>query len=505
MEFMTHRPSLPIGFQIGSISPVQRALHADQSREIYLLEHSADSDLLLIRAPAESMLRQSEWWGLLGPDLVKEASEDLPQDGRTCVIRIHGSWWPTNVRLIDRSHWRPLVLGSLKMLQTAFKANLRPILCPSLIWISQETQVCIPVCAVPVEAASETTTLRELAAVLLSGSTGIDMDALAANVDQLESWNKGIPSDVLNALIALLSDKASESVSGFEEFENRLAGKPPVRGDASVEIPVGAGHDGLNKIAGMGALKELLRKEVVGPLRRPEIYEKYRIGVPNGILFYGPPGCGKTYMARQLAEELGYFFQDIRPSDIASPFIHSTVTRIRELFDIALEKAPSVLFIDEFDAFVPSRSELSGHQQYKSEEVNEFLANLEGCAARKVLVIAATNAPEKIDPAVRRAGRLDKLVFIPPPDAEARVAMLQFHLQDRPVEPSLDCRGVGVILDGYSASDIRLLVEEAARAACEKAASISTLLLLDAIHRVPPSITPEDEARFRQFQSRGTS
>jgi transitional endoplasmic reticulum ATPase len=221
-------------------------------------------------------------------------------------------------------------------------------------------------------------------------------------------------------------------------------------------------------------------------------------------LLYGPPGCGKTYIARQLAEELGYFFQDIKPSDVASRYIHDTVLRIREMFDLAVEKAPSVLFIDEFDAFSPSRSELGGHQQYKAEEVNEFLANLEGCADRKVLVIAATNLPEKIDPAVRRPGRFDKLIFIPPPDADARLAMLEFHLRQRPVEPDLDIRGVAAILDGYSASDIKMLVEESSRAACENAAAISITILLDALRRVPASISQEDEARFRKFQSRGT-
>jgi transitional endoplasmic reticulum ATPase len=96
------------------------------------------------------------------------------------------------------------------------------------------------------------------------------------------------------------------------------------------------------------------------------------------MLFYGPPGCGKTYIARCLAEELGFFFQYCRPSDVASPFIHDTVRKIRDLFTAAIEKAPSVLFIDEFEAFVPARSELGGFQHYKAEEVNEFLANLEG-------------------------------------------------------------------------------------------------------------------------------
>jgi hypothetical protein len=485
MELMTHRPTLPLGFQLGDFPPVQKALHADESIEVYLLEHSADSDLLLVRTLAAAMQRLIEWWSILGGDLVTEVSEDLGDNTR--AIRIRGHWLPGNITKIDSLQWRPLVLASVKLLQTALDAHFRSNLCPSLLWVSKATPVVIPVCAAPAEGASQAEILHDLTAVLLSGSTGIDIDALAANVDKLRSWNRSIPAGVLDVLIGYLQAKNAEPVSALDEGPHTNENR------------------GLNKVAGMSLLKDQLRKEIIGPLRSPQIYEKYRIGVPNGILFYGPPGCGKTYMARQLAEELGYFFQDVKPSDVASRFIHDTVLRIREMFDLALEKAPSVLFIDEFDAFAPSRSELGGHQQYKSEEVNEFLANLEGCADRKVLVIAATNAPEKIDAAVRRAGRFAKLVFIPPPDAEARIAMLQFHLLDRPVEPDVDIRGVGLVLDGYSASDIRFLVEEAARAACEKAVPISTLILLDTLQRVPPSITPEDEARFRTFQSRGAS
>ena len=123
----------------------------------------------------------------------------------------------------------------------------------------------------------------------------------------------------------------------------------------------------------------------------PELYHRYRVTLPNGILFYGPPGCGKPYIARQLAEALGWSFHYCRPSDIASPFIHESGVKIRQIFREATEQAPSVIFIDEFDAFVPARSGLGSHQQDKAEEVNEFLANLEGCADRKILVIAATN------------------------------------------------------------------------------------------------------------------
>jgi transitional endoplasmic reticulum ATPase len=205
-----------------------------------------------------------------------------------------------------------------------------------------------------------------------------------------------------------------------------------------------------------------------------------------------------------LAEELGWSFQHCRPSDVASPYIHDTVNRIRGIFSTAIEKAPSIVFIDEFDAFVPARSELGGHQQYKAEEVNEFLANLEGCAERKVLVIAATNEPEKIDPAVRRSGRFDKLILIPPPDAEARLAMLQFHLNHRPVEASVDSAGIAAVLEGYSASDIRLLVDEAARMAIRRTELISTGTLLAALERVPASITRDDIQRYSAFRSRGS-
>jgi SpoVK/Ycf46/Vps4 family AAA+-type ATPase len=188
---------------------------------------------------------------------------------------------------------------------------------------------------------------------------------------------------------------------------------------------------------------------------------------------------------------------------VASPFIHETVSRIRAVFNAAIEKAPSIVFIDEFDAFVPARSELGAHQQYKAEEVNEFLANLEGCAERQVLVIAATNESEKIDPAVRRSGRFDKLILIPPPDAEARRAMLEFHLRDRPVEAALDTAGIAAVLEGHSASDIKLLVDEAAKMALKQMEPISTESLLGALGRVPASITADDVQRYATFRERG--
>jgi transitional endoplasmic reticulum ATPase len=253
----------------------------------------------------------------------------------------------------------------------------------------------------------------------------------------------------------------------------------------------------------MHKLKELLRSEVVAPIRNPEPYRRYGLSIPNGLLLYGPPGCGKTYIARQLAEELEHYFVEIIPSELASPYIHQSVIRIREAFDAAAEHAPAVMFIDEFDALVPRREGLGGHQHYKAEEVNEFLANLNGCSEKKIFVIAATNQPDKVDRAVRRTGRLDKLIYVGPPDAEARREMLALHLEGRPVATDFDLAALAEELQGYSASDLRFLVDEAARDALRRRESITHESFRSAMTRVQPSVTPEIEVEFQSIEERG--
>ena len=260
---------------------------------------------------------------------------------------------------------------------------------------------------------------------------------------------------------------------------------------------------GLDSVAGMHVLKEVLRREVVAPIRDPEPFRKYGLSIPNGILLYGPPGCGKTYVARQLADELGHHFVEIIPSEVASPFIHGSVIQIRKLFDAAAEHAPAIVFIDEFEALVPSRETLGGYQDYKSSEVNEFLAHLDNCSEKNIFIIAATNQPEKINSAVRRTGRLDKLIYVGPPDEEARREMLALHLRGRPQATSLDLRAISADTDFYSASDLRFLVDEAARDALSKKEVINKQSFLVAMAKIQPSITPDVETRYRNIQQRG--
>ena len=261
---------------------------------------------------------------------------------------------------------------------------------------------------------------------------------------------------------------------------------------------------GLDKVAGMNDLKELLYDEVVSALREPDDLKAYGLTIPNGILLFGPPGCGKTYIARQLAEELNYFFKEVFPSEIGSTFIHDTTLKIREVFDTAADHAPALLFVDEFEAMVPARRSLGAHQHHTSEEVSEFLKQLEACAQRRIVLIAATNEPWKIDPAVLRTGRLDKLIYVQAPDAKSRSAMLYFHLYGRLQCPGIDVVSFAQSLPGYSASDIKLLVDEAARRARKSRQPISAEHLHTAARElVPPSVTAREELRFLAFAQRG--
>jgi transitional endoplasmic reticulum ATPase len=254
----------------------------------------------------------------------------------------------------------------------------------------------------------------------------------------------------------------------------------------------------------MDDLKALLYDEVVSALREPDDLQAYGLTIPNGILLFGPPGCGKTYIARQLAEELNFFFKEVFPSEIGSTFIHETTLKIRETFDTASDHAPALLFVDEFESMVPARRSLGAHQHHTSEEVSEFLKQLESCAQRRIVLIAATNEPWKIDPAVIRTGRLDKLIYVPAPDAPARAAMLRFHLYGRRQCDGIDVVALADTLPGYSASDLKLLVDEAARRARKARRPISEDDLRHAARElVPASVTPRDELRFLAFGQRG--
>ena len=256
---------------------------------------------------------------------------------------------------------------------------------------------------------------------------------------------------------------------------------------ANVDVQKGKGN-GFKDIAGMDQLKQMLTQKVIFILKDKEKAAKYKLLPPNGMLFYGPPGCGKSFFAEKFAEETGFNFMLVKASDLGSIYVHGSQGKIADLFKKAEETKPTIICFDEFDAFVPNRSNKGAEHQ--AGEVNEFLSQLNNCAQRGIFVIATSNRPDMIDPAVLRTGRIDKLVYVPMPDKDARREMFKIHLDGRPCG-DLDMEHLAELTDGYIASDIAYIVNDAAMGAAFSDKPITQQLLEETISSIHPSLSKE--------------
>lgn len=257
---------------------------------------------------------------------------------------------------------------------------------------------------------------------------------------------------------------------------------------------------GFDCVAGMKPLKSLLINEVIEPLLNPEKFKKFKLGIPNGILLFGPPGCGKTFIVKKLADELGYNFVEMNPSSVATSYVHGAVGNIGKVFEMAKLQAPSIIFIDEIEGLIPKREELSSSADIKKEEINEFLLQLNNAGENKILVVGATNRPHMIDTAILRSGRMDKRIFVGPPDFEARKDLFKICLSGRPYEKDIDFEKLAKMSENYVGSDIELIVTEAARAAVSQDKNmIDEKMLIEAVKKFTPSISPEEIQYYSQF------
>jgi transitional endoplasmic reticulum ATPase len=256
---------------------------------------------------------------------------------------------------------------------------------------------------------------------------------------------------------------------------------------------------GFSAVAGMKNLKEQLRTFVIDALNNPEEHARYGLSIPNGMLLYGPPGCGKTYFAKRFAEEVGKKSIFITPSTLKSRYVNATQENIARLFDVAEKNAPVIIFIDEINELIPNRDS-DAHEMSKSAS-NEMLAQMDQTGERGIFVIGATNYPHLIDPAMLRAGRLEKKIYLPPPDFDARMALFKMYLKNRPADTDTDYAKLAQITENYVSADIQLLVNEASRQALRHKSNISMAMLEDVINNTKPSVSLQELKKYEQIRA----
>ncbi len=269
--------------------------------------------------------------------------------------------------------------------------------------------------------------------------------------------------------------------------------------ERSIERPKIAFAD----VGGMEDLKEEVRMKIIHPLNHPEVYKVYGKEIGGGILMYGPPGCGKTHLARATAGEVKAGYLAVGINDVLDMWIGNSERNMHQIFERARRNTPCVLFFDEVDALGASRSDM--RQSAGRQQINQFLAELDGVNASNdgVLIMAATNAPWHLDSAFRRPGRFDRIIFVPPPDAPARAGILRVLCKGKP-EESIDYEYLGKKTAGFSGADLKavvdLAVEERLRDAMKtgQPKPLTSTDLLQSAKKVNPS-TKEWFATARNY------
>lgn len=222
-------------------------------------------------------------------------------------------------------------------------------------------------------------------------------------------------------------------------------------------------------VGGLGRQIHRIREMIELPLKYPDIFERLGIDPPKGVLLHGPPGCGKTLIARAVASETSATFLHIRGPEIIGKFYGESEGRLRDIFEEAQTHAPSILFIDEIDTIAPKREEMGGEKQVERRVVGQLLSLMDGLESRgHVIVIGATNLPNTLEPALRRPGRFDREIVIPIPDKNGRLEILQIHTRGMPLADSVNLEKLSQITHGFVGADLQALGREAAMVSLRK-------------------------------------
>jgi transitional endoplasmic reticulum ATPase len=346
-------------------------------------------------------------------------------------------------------------------------------------------------------------TRKALLEVLLRGVPASDL-----NLDEIGERTPGFVVADLAALVreAALRAAARASTDGQppaltqDDFSGALSVIRPLSRSATEEVAVGSVT--LEDVGDMVATKQALTEAVLWPLQHPDTFARLGVQPPRGVLLYGPPGCGKTFVVRALASSGRLSVHAVKGAELMDKWVGSSEKAVRELFRRARDSAPSLVFLDEIDALAPRRGQ-SHDSGVTDRVVAALLTELDGIdPLRDVVVLGATNRPDLIDPALLRPGRLEKLVFVEPPDAQARKDILRTSGKAIPLAPDVDLDALAEDLDGYSAADCVALLREAALTAMRRsidAADVTADDVARARENIRPSLDPVQVESLKAF------
>jgi transitional endoplasmic reticulum ATPase len=284
----------------------------------------------------------------------------------------------------------------------------------------------------------------------------------------------------------------------YEDFMNAYRDIVP---SAMREIYIETPNVHWEEIGGLDEVKQKLKEMVEWPLKKPEKFKKMGIKPPKGIFLYGPPGCGKTLIAKAVATESGANFITIRGPEVFSKWVGESEKAVREIFRKARMAAPSIIFIDEIDSIASKRELSLGDSAVTERVISQLLTEMDGIATlENVAVLAATNKPQLIDDALLRPGRFDYLLYVPKPDRKSRLEILKVHTAKMPLQ-KVNLEEISEKTEGFSGADLEALCREAGMNAIRKNSDkVTAEDFQEALQKIKPSITPQMENRYTLFQ-----
>ncbi|MEM4733736.1 MAG: CDC48 family AAA ATPase, partial [Candidatus Bathyarchaeia archaeon] len=344
---------------------------------------------------------------------------------------------------------------------------------------------------------AEDVDLKKLAE-MTHGYTGADLAALSREtamkalrryLPQINLEEERIPPSVLEKMEVKMED----FINAYKEVT------PTAMREVYIEVSTVHWND----IGGLEEVKQHLKEAVEWPMKNPEIFKRLGIKPPKGILLYGPPGCGKTLLARAVATESEANFISIKGPEVFSKWVGESEKAIREVFRKARIAAPAVIFLDEIDSLAPRRGLGFSDSGVTERVISQLLTEMDGIVTlQDIVVIAATNRPDMVDSAVLRPGRFDRLIYVPEPDEKSRLQIFQIYTKDMPLAKDVDLNQLAVATKYYSGADIESLCREAAMHALRRninAQQVTMKDFQDAMKEVGPSITPDMEKWYKSF------